>query len=524
MNDSTDPSFDRRRPFLAYRLRDRYEFINLLGQGGTGAVYEVRNLRLDRIEALKVLGESLEGEAAERFAHEARVAASLNHPRIVKIHDFGMEAGVDWYSMDLVDGPTLEGLLKAHGPFELATFARAVLPVLDALDYAHGLGIIHRDLKPANILLNREGRPHLADFGVAKSKESMFKTQTGLFLGTPAYIAPEQALTGGADLRADIYSMGALMYHLLSGQMPFQGDTPLQIVVARLDKDAVPVRQIRPDLPVELAAIVATAMARDREQRYRSAGSMRDALRAFCQTAGVPWEGPITGLPLPPCARIPLPPLPSPSPEPASPGPVPKPSGARRWAMAAAGVLLVAGLGWRLRPREILPAPAPAAPVPAPTPVPVPVPAPTALPVPTPMALRVPTPMALRAPAPAALPVRPRAKELPRPLPKDPVRPAPTRAAAPEAPVPASYPQLEQSFPPEGTEGSACAGKRVILTLTVGEDGSVKGCRILSGGAPACAEAARKAAMRYRFKPAKDSLDRPVKAATTIAIEFPEAP
>jgi serine/threonine-protein kinase len=140
MTDPADPSFDRRRPFLAHRLRDRYEFINLLGRGGTGAVYEVRNLRLDRIEALKVLGESLEGEAAERFAHEAKVAASLNHPRIVKIHDFGMEEGIHWYSMDLVDGPTLEGLLKAHGPFELSTFARAILPVLDALEHAHGLG------------------------------------------------------------------------------------------------------------------------------------------------------------------------------------------------------------------------------------------------------------------------------------------------------------------------------------------------------------------------------------------------
>ena len=310
MTDPADPSFDRRRPFLAHRLRDRYEFINLLGRGGTGAVYEVRNLRLDRIEALKVLGESLEGEAAERFAHEAKVAASLNHPRIVKIHDFGMEEGIHWYSMDLVDGPTLEGLLKAHGPFELSTFARAILPVLDALEHAHGLGIIHRDLKPANILLNHEGRPHLADFGVAKSKESLLKTQTGLFLGTPAYIAPEQALTGGADLRADIYSMGALIYHILSGQLPFQGDTPLQIVVARLDKDPVPLQQVRPGLPTELAAIVATAMARDRDLRYESAGRMRDALRSFCQDAGWPGKAPLPASPFPPAPGFPCHPCP----------------------------------------------------------------------------------------------------------------------------------------------------------------------------------------------------------------------
>jgi serine/threonine protein kinase len=483
MTDAADPSFDRRRPFLAHRLGDRYEFINLLGRGGTGAVYEVRNLRLDRIEALKVLGESLEGEAAERFAHEAKVAASLNHPRIVKIHDFGMEEGIHWYSMDLVDGPTLEGLLKAHGPFELSTFARAILPVLDALEYAHGLGIIHRDLKPANILLNHEGRPHLADFGVAKSKESLLTTQTGLLLGTPAYIAPEQALTGGADLRADIYSMGALIYHLLSGQMPFQGDTPLQIVVARLDKDPVPLQQMRPGLPWELAAIVATAMARDRDLRYESAGRMRDALRSFCQDAGVAWEGPITGLPLPPCTRVPLPPLPSRAPEPASPGPR-KPSASWRWALGIAGVLLAAGFGWRRKPRQPLP------------------------------------------PVPVALPVQPAPKPPPDP-PRAAARPAaPAKAAPPQdaARVPASYPQLEQSFPPEGDSGAACAGKRVILTLTVGEDGSVRNCQILAGTTPACAEAARKAAMRYRFKPGLDSQGRPVKASTTIALEFPEGP
>jgi len=486
MPDPADPTFDRRRPFLAHRLRERYAFVNLLGRGGTGAVYEVRNLRLGRIEALKVLGESLEGEAAERFAHEARVAAALNHPRIVKIHDFGMEEGVHWYSMDLVDGPTLEGLLADHGPFELSAFAKAVIPVLDALEHAHGMGIIHRDLKPANILLNREGRPHLADFGVAKSKESLLKTRTGLFLGTPAYIAPEQALTGGADLRADIYSMGAMMYHLLSGRMPFPCDTPLQIVVARLDRDAIPIRELRPDLPPGLAAILATAMARDRDQRYATAGLMRDALRGFCQEAGVDWEGPITGLPLPPCARWALPPLS----EAGTPPPAPAARRHRRtwrWLLGLAGVLAVTGFA--LRPKQ---------PAPAPVSVPQP-PAPQSLP---------PQPPPSKPPAPvkAALPAKP---------------PAPAKAAIK---VPVSYPQLEQSFPPEGAALGACAGGRVILTLTVGEDGAVQACRILSDSAPACADAARKAALRYRFKPALDAQGHPVQAVTTLALEFPESP
>jgi serine/threonine-protein kinase len=491
MRDPIDPSFDRRRPFLAHRLRERYTFVNLLGRGGTGTVYEVRNLRLDRIEALKVLGESLEGEAAERFAQEARVAASLNHPRIVKIHDFGMEEGVYWYSMDLVDGPTLEGLLDDRGPFELSTFAKAMIPMLDALDYAHGLGIIHRDLKPANILVNHEGRPYLADFGVAKSKENLLKTQTGLFLGTPAYIAPEQALTGGADLRADIYSMGAMMYHLLSGRMPFHGDTPLQIVVARLNNDATPIQELCPGLPEGLAVILATAMARDRDLRYATAGLMRDALRRFCQDAGVAWEGPITSLSLSPCARIPLPPLPASEASP--PGPViRKPLRIWPWALCLAGILAVAG--FELRPKQRRPAPAP-----------------------PPFITSVPRTMPLTPKEPAK-PALPSTGALAKVATK-----VPAKAAA-TVPVPASYPQLEQSFPPEGAGIGACAGRRVILTLTVGEDGSVQACRVLSDAAPACADTARRTAMRYRFKPALDAEGHPIKAVTTIALEFPEGP
>jgi len=496
MRDPVHPSFDRRRPFLEQRLRDRYAFINLLGQGGAAMVYEVRNLRLDRIEALKVMGETMEDEAGDRFTHEAKVAASLNHPGIVKIHDFGMEEGVHWYSMDLVDGPTLDSLLQDHGPFALPTLAKAILPVLDALEHAHGLGIIHRDLKPANILVNSAGRPHLADFGVAKSKESLLKTRTGLFLGTPAYIAPEQALTGGADLRADLYSMGAMMYHLLSGQLPFHGDSPLQIVVARLDQDPAPIRSFRPDLPEGLVAILATAMARNREQRYPSAAVMGDALRSFFVEAGIDCAGPITGMPLPPCVRIPLPPLPD---QPAPARPARSAAQVWPWALGIAAVLAAAGLGLRSRPQAV--AAPPASPAPRPAPVPVPVPAP------------------LPAPA-AALPAPPRPAP-PRPAPAQPAAPVPAKAAL-LAPV--TYPQLEQSFPPEAASGAACAGARLVLSLTVGEDGSVLACRVLSSSAPACAEAARKAAMRYRFKAALNAEGSPVKAATTIALEFPEGP
>jgi serine/threonine-protein kinase len=535
-NSPTSP-FDRRQPFLAQRLRERYEFLSALGRGGAGVVYEVRNLRLGRTEALKVLGEILEGEAAERFRLEAQVAASLSHPRIVKIHDFGAEDGIYWYAMDLVDGPTLAGLLAERGPLDAIALARAAIPILDALEHSHGRGIAHRDLKPANILLNREGRPHLTDFGLAKSRDSLLKTRTGLLVGTPAYVAPEQALLAASDHRVDIYAMGAMMYHLLSGRMPFEGDTALQVVVARLDKDPPPLQAVRPGTAPDLAAIIERAMRRDPEARHPSAGAMRDDLRRFCQAAGLPWEGPVPGQPFPPCLRTPLPAAPGQAapgqaapgqaapgqaaPEAApEPGPAPPDAAAANpgaavpalrswaWAMAVGGALLSGALlaGWRGRvpPVRLDPAAA-AAPVPA-----APPPA-----IPAPRAAKAATARPASVPAPGAVPAAAAAAPPPAAA-----TPAPSAQAL--RPVPVTYPQLEQASPPE--TGQGCPGARVILSVSVGTDGTVLACRVLSAGAPACAQAARDAAMRYRFKPAQDAQGRPVPAATTIAIEFPEGP
>jgi len=483
MPDPDAQPFDRRQPFLAHRLKERYEFLRVLGQGGSGVVYEVRNLRLERPEALKVLGESLDREAAERFQHEAQVTASLNHPRIVKVHDCGEEEGIFWFSMDLVDGPTLAGLLAGHGPLPPAAVAQALIPILDALEQSHSLGVIHRDLKPANILLNGEGRPHLTDFGIAKSREGLLKTRTGQFLGTPAYIAPEQATGADTDARADLYAVGAMLYHLLTGRMPFDGESALQMVVARLDREPTPILELRPDLPPALVTVVETAMARDRDRRYPTAAHMREALREACVAGGIPWEGPVTGFPLPPCPRLPLPASPF-APE----APLRRPRWP--WILAAAGVLAATALGlaWRSRAAAVAVALAPVSQAPGRTPTPAPAPTPVQAP---------------RHPAQAAAP-----------------RPAPEAPAAPAMPV--TYPRLEQSFPPEGVPGRDCAGARVILTLLVAEDGSVQTARVLSGAAPACAEAARKASLRYRFAPARNAEGRPMKAATTIAVEFPE--
>ncbi|MEM7352364.1 MAG: TonB family protein [Acidobacteriota bacterium] len=265
---------------LQDKLGERYTFEGVLGRGAFATVFLVRNLRLDRLEALKVLSEAYDDDPnfIRRFINEAKLVASLDHPSIVKVYDFGEIEGIVWFSMQYVAGPTLRAELSVKGRLAPAAVAKLAVPLLDALDYSHRLGTIHRDVKPSNVLLDARGRPYIMDFGIAKSTQSALQTMTGSILGTPAYISPEQIQGQTIDGRADLYSLAAAMYEMLSGQPPFRAEDPLQTIVKRIHEDPEPLHVRCFDLSPELEAIVMRSLAREPEARYADAGAMRQAL------------------------------------------------------------------------------------------------------------------------------------------------------------------------------------------------------------------------------------------------------
>jgi eukaryotic-like serine/threonine-protein kinase len=268
---------------IAKLLGDRYELIELVGKGGFASVFRVRNNRLHRTEALKVLSEALTEDAdfSKRFEQEARVAASLDHPHIVKIYDYGSAEDFVWFSMQFVDGPTVGRELRVRERFDDSAAARIAVGVLDALQYSHARGVIHRDIKPDNILLDREGRPYLTDFGVAKSQAGLVKTQAGTLLGSPAYMSPEQLQGKPLDGRSDLYSLGVTLYRMLAGGLPFLADDTFRATMKRLSEPPEPLLSRCPDVNPLLAEIVMRSLERDAALRYLDATAMREELESF---------------------------------------------------------------------------------------------------------------------------------------------------------------------------------------------------------------------------------------------------
>jgi serine/threonine protein kinase/predicted Zn-dependent protease len=313
----------------ASRILGDFELLSELGRGGMGVVYEARQISLKRRVALKVLPPALglSPQARKRFQREAQAAAALHHTNIVPVHAIGEQEGHHFYAMELIEGQPLDGVLhdlvedgsnalmevavtvssgearprvttprtraddtslsdaSAAGREWFDTVARLVSEVADALEYAHGRGVIHRDIKPANLMFSREGRLCITDFGLARMLQEPGVTISGSFMGTPAYMSPEQIASGraGLDHRTDIYSLGAVLYELLTLQRPFPGESREEILAGVLTKDPRPPRRFNGKIPLDLETICLKAIEKDPDRRYATAADFAQDLRQYLQ-------------------------------------------------------------------------------------------------------------------------------------------------------------------------------------------------------------------------------------------------
>jgi serine/threonine-protein kinase len=263
-------------------LGGRYRLGPVVGEGGMAVVHEADDERLGRRVAVKVLrpGFTAEPGFLARFEHEARAAASLSHPNIVAIHDSGSDRDLHYIVMDLVDGPSLADALAA-GRIPADRAIDIAAQVADGLAAAHRRGIVHRDVKPANILIDRSGRALVGDFGIARAFAATALTTTGMILGSLPYLSPEQASGGDVTAASDIYSLGAVLFEMLTGRRPFDGGTAAAVVVRRLQTVPPPPSSLDPTLPAGLDEIVLRALAIDPGDRYPSAANFAQSLDAW---------------------------------------------------------------------------------------------------------------------------------------------------------------------------------------------------------------------------------------------------
>jgi serine/threonine protein kinase len=262
-------------------LKGKYKIYDEVGSGGFATVYLGRNLDTNEIVAIKVLGQqyTAQGEYLERFHREAGLAQRLQHPNVVRVLDHGVEDGIHFLVMEFVEGLTLDKLLERRGWLSVEETLSYCEQACAGLQAAFNAGIVHRDIKPANLMVTPGGTVKIMDFGIARVESLAGLTQSGMFMGTPRYISPEMAQGAKADIRADIYSLGLLVYEMLTGIPPFDGENPWAVLHQQITSEPRPIRQIRSEVPIWLEAIVSRAIAKDPAQRFQTPAEMYAALR-----------------------------------------------------------------------------------------------------------------------------------------------------------------------------------------------------------------------------------------------------
>ncbi len=453
--------------FMTGHYLGKYEIQTEIGRGGMGIVYKGFDTVLQRPVAVKVLPPALavDQEFVQRFRREAILAARLHHPHIVIVHDVGEQNGIHYIVMDYLQGQTLDRWMQQQGPLPAELALRVIQQVADALDYAHEQGVIHRDIKPSNIMLSPSGHVTLMDFGLVRATEGTGVTRSGILIGTPEYMAPEQVMGQPADRRTDVYALGVVVYQLLTGQVPFPRTTPPAIFHAHVYESPPPPRTLRPDLPPAVEAVMLKALAKQPEQRYAQAGALVAdfATAAAGKTpTGVPLAAPAvpaqsSAPPSPPTRRTG-----APSPPSAGPPPAPTPVGSappRRSGLplliglTASALVIVAAALVLIWGRS--PSPAAVSRVAAPpTAVTLPTQSPTTAVVIVPKATQPATAVPTRTRPPTALPTTPPTKP-----------PAPTATAGPTAiptrpPPPPTTPPRHATPPTPARPGLVLDGEQ----------------------------------------------------------------
>jgi serine/threonine protein kinase len=266
---------------LTGKTLGQYEIGEQLGHGGMATVYLARQTSIGRTVAIKVMPAYFMGESnfLQRFEREVKVIAELQHPRVLPVYDYGQLEGRPYIVMAYMSGGTLADKIR-QGQMPLPDVSRIVSQIAEGLDHAHHKGVIHRDFKPSNVLLDDRGNAYLADFGIAKLTETNIQLTGSGVVGTPAYMAPEMAESGNVTPSVDIYALGITLYQMLSGKYPYQGETPIRVMMAHAQDPVPDVREARPELTGAVANVVKKAMAKNPKDRHATAGALADDLRA----------------------------------------------------------------------------------------------------------------------------------------------------------------------------------------------------------------------------------------------------